>query len=288
MVPKLSTFSIVAADPERGEVGVAVQSKFLAVGAVVSHARAGVGAVAVQAYPNVLHGEMGLDLLSSAGFDPQSTIEYLLKEDQLKDSRQLGIVDVNGHSASFTGKKCFEYAMSATGPCYACQGNILATDKVVPAMADAFKNATGLLPERMIEALIAGQEAGGDARGMESAHLYIVKPGHGYGGNHDRYIDLRVDHHDNPIKKLVKLLSLHRLYFERPDKSDLLVIDSHLEAEIAVMLNKLGKWQDGIEFSEALENYMGWENLEERWAGRDYIDSKVLEYLRKHIEELDF
>jgi len=287
MGAKLSTFSIVAADPETGEVGVAVQSKFLAVGAAVSHARAGVGAVAVQAHPNILHGEMGLDLMSSAGFDPQETIDYLLKDDQGVNSRQLGIVDIHGRSASFTGSDCFQHAMGVTGPCYACQGNILASAEVVPAMAGTFEATPGRLPERMVQALRAGQAEGGDARGVEAAHLYIVKPGGGYGGNHDRYIDLRVDHHDDPIEELWKLLSLHRLYFDRPTQEDLIPIDQELLAEIAELLRQAGHWKEGDDVPGALENYMGWENLEERWVGPDYIDPKVLEHLRAHGTNLE-
>jgi uncharacterized Ntn-hydrolase superfamily protein len=281
MSEKPSTFSIVATDLSSGEVGIAVQSKFLAVGAVVSHARAGVGAIAIQANLNYLHGEMGLELMSSAGFDPQTLIDYLLKEDQLKNTRQLGIVDINGLSASFTGKDCFDYAMSENGSCYACQGNILASERVVPAMAYSFRNSIGQLPERMIEALEAGQNEGGDARGMESAHLLIVKPGGGYGGNHDKFIDLRVDHHDDPINELSYLLSLHRLYFERPDKSDLIFIDDELFKEIASLLRKTGHLEEGDDVQNALEDYMGWENLEERWVGGKHIDPKVLDHLRK-------
>jgi uncharacterized Ntn-hydrolase superfamily protein len=176
------TFSIVAADPEAEEVGVATQSKFLAVGAVVPWARGGVGAVATQSFADATFGPRGLDLLS-AGLGPQAALEWLLAEDARRETRQVGIVEAAGRSASFTGKECFEHAGSATGEAYACQGNILASDEVVPAMAAAFEASTGPLAERMIEALRAGQRAGGDRRGQEAAGLLVAKPGGGYGGN---------------------------------------------------------------------------------------------------------
>ncbi|HEX9410374.1 MAG TPA: DUF1028 domain-containing protein [Actinomycetota bacterium] len=164
-------------------------------GAVVPWARGGVGAVATQSFAEVTFGPRGLGLLE-AGLDPRTTLERLLASDEKRETRQAGIVDASGRAASFTGKECFEHAGSRTGSGHACQGNILASDEVVPAMAAAFEQATGALAERMIEALRAGQRAGGDRRGQEAAALLVVKPGGGYGGNNDRYIDLRVDHHE--------------------------------------------------------------------------------------------
>jgi len=285
MSPKPSTFSIVASDPSAGEIGIAVQSKFLAVGSVVSHARGGIGAVATQANLNFLHGSYGLDLLGSAGFSPEEVIESLLKGDEQRNTRQLGLVDASGRSASFTGPDCFPFAASITGSNYACQGNILASAEVVPAMASAFESSKGFLAGRMIEALRAGQRAGGDRRGMESAHLYIVKPGYGYGKNHDRYIDLRVDHHPKPIEELTKLLELHHLYFERPKKEELIQIGTELEEEIRESLIILGRWTSGEDLMQALADYMSWENLEERWVGQEYIDQKILMYLRDHVHD---
>ncbi len=273
------TFSIVAADPDPNEVGVATQSKFLAVGAVVPWARGGVGAVATQSFADVTLGPRGLELLE-AGLDPQAALDQLLAADEKRETRQAGMVDASGRAASFTGKECFEHAGSRTGNGYACQGNILASDEVVPAMAAAFERATGALADRMIEALRAGQRAGGDRRGQEAAALLVVKPGGGYGGNNDRYIDLRVDHHLEPIEELSRLLSLHRLYFERPREEDLIDADPALEGEIRALLTRLDRLDPGKDLWESLSDYMGWENLEERWAGPGRIDPRVLDYLR--------
>ena len=273
------TFSIVAADLDANEVGVATQSKFLAVGAVVPWARGGVGAVATQSFADVTLGPRGLELLE-AGLDPQAALDQLLAADEKQELRQVGIVDASGRAASFTGKECFEHAGSRIGNGHACQGNILASDEVVPAMAAAFERATGPLADRMIEALRAGQRAGGDRRGQEAAALLVVKPGGGYGGNNDRYIDLRVDHHDEPIEELSRLLSLHRLYFERPHEKDLIDADLALEAEIRALLTRLDRLDPGKDLWESLSDYMGWENLEERWAGPGRIDPRVLDYLR--------
>lgn len=273
------TFSIVAADPDAGEVGVATQSKFLAVGAVVPWARGGLGAVATQSFAEVTFGPRGLDLLA-AGLDPQAALDQLLEADEKRETRQAGIVDASGRAASFTGKECFEVAGSLTGHGYACQGNILASDEVVPAMAAEFQGATGPLAERMVEALRAGQRSGGDRRGQEAAALYVARPGGGYGGNNDRYIDLRVDHHDQPIEELAGLLSLHRLYFGRPREEELIDADEGVEREIQDLLTRLGRLDRGRGLWDSLSDYMGWENLEERWAGPGRIDPRVLDYLR--------
>jgi len=278
------TFSIVAADPGTEEVGVGVQSKFLAVGALVSWARAGVGAVATQAFADVSFGPRGLELLAE-GVEPAAVLERLLEGDEQRESRQVGLVDAIGRSASFTGSECFEHASSVTGEGFACQGNIMATDRVVPAMAEAYRGAAGPLPERIVEALRAAQREGGDRRGQESAVLLVAKPGGGYGGTHDRYIDLRVDHHETPIEELARLLELHRFYFQRPADADLVAADPALEAEIGELLDSLGKRSPGQDLWDALYDYMGWENLEERWAGPGRIDPRVLEYLRRHGRE---
>lgn len=274
------TFSIVAAEPETEEVGVGVQSKFLAVGALVSWARAGVGAVATQALADVSFGPLGLDAMAE-GLTPQEALDRLMAGDEGRESRQVGLVDATGRSASFTGSECFEHASSVTGEGFACQGNIMATDRVVPAMAEAFRGATGPLPERIMEALRAAQREGGDRRGQESAALLVAKPGGGYGGTHDRYIDLRIDNHEAPIEELARLLKLHRFYFQRPAEADLLAADPALEGEIGALLDALGKRSPDQDLWDALFDYMGWENLEERWVGPGRIDPQVLEYLRR-------
>jgi uncharacterized Ntn-hydrolase superfamily protein len=215
------------------------------------------------------------------GLTPQEALDRLMAGDEGRESRQVGLVDATGRSASFTGSECFEHASSVIGEGFACQGNIMATDRVVPAMAEAFRGAAGPLPERMMEALRAAQRQGGDRRGQESAALLVAKPGGGYGGTHDRYIDLRVDHHEAPIEELARLLELHRFYFQRPADADLLAADPALEAEIGELLDSLGKRSPDQDLWDALFDYMGWENLEERWVGPGRIDPQVLEYLRR-------
>lgn len=279
-----STFSIVAADSSTEEIGVAVQSKFLAVGALVPWARAYVGAVATQAFADVTFGQRGLELLAR-GLEPDEVIARLLEGDERRETRQVGVVDAAGRTASFTGAECFEHASSVTGPGFACQGNIMATEKVVPAMADAFASADGSLSERLMDALRAAQREGGDRRGQESAAILVVKPGGGYGGNHDRYIDLRVDDHRAPIEELIRLLGLRRLYFERPSEKDLVTADPALEDELGGLLAEVESLKPGGDLWDALFDYMGWENLEERWAGRGRIDPIVLDHLRRHAKE---
>jgi uncharacterized Ntn-hydrolase superfamily protein len=277
------TFSIVAASPATAEVGVAVQSKFLACAALVSWARGGAGAVATQSFAEVTFGPRGLDLLEQ-GVAPPDVLDRLLDGDDQREQRQVGIVAADGRAASFTGGECFEHAGSVVGDDHACQGNILASDRVVPAMSEAYRAAEGPFPERLVEALRAGQRAGGDRRGQEAAGLYVAKPGGGYGGNHDRYIDLRVDHHPEPIEELARILDLHRLYFERPREEDLVVVTPDLEREIDERLRGLDKRSGERDVWDDLFEYVGWENLEERWVGKGRIDPRVLAYLRDHSE----
>jgi uncharacterized Ntn-hydrolase superfamily protein len=215
--PVVATFSIVAFDPETKELGVAVQSKFLAVGAVVPWAKAGVGAVATQAYANTTFGPKGLEGLAR-GEKPAELLERLLKEDPDREQRQVGVVDAQGRSATFTGKECSAWAGGVTGDHFCCQGNILAGESVVTEMAKAFRESKGELGERLIGALQAGQAAGGDRRGMQSAALLIVREGWGYAGLNDRYRDLRVDDHAAPIQELRRLYLLHREMFSPRNK----------------------------------------------------------------------
>ena len=210
--PPVATFSIVAHDPDTGELGVAVQSKFIAVGAVVPFAKAGVGAVATQAWANTTYGPQGLALLAE-GLPSEKVIQKLVEKDPGKERRQVGIVDAKGRAANFTGTRCMDWAGGITGPNYAAQGNILASEKVVNAMGKAFEQSRGDLGERMIAALAAGQKAGGDSRGRQSAALLIVKERGGYGGHNDRYRDLRVDDHKTPIKELARIYKLHKRVF---------------------------------------------------------------------------
>ena len=208
----VATFSIVAFDPETDALGVAVQSRFLAVGAVVPWARAGAGAVATQAMANFNYGPRGLDLMSR-GNSAQETVEALISSDAEREHRQLGVVDAAGRTATFTGGECFEWAGGITGEHYAAQGNILVGRETVEAMARTFEATAGDLAGRLLAALDAGQAAGGDSRGKQSAALLVVREGGGYGGDNDRVLDLRVDDHPEPIRELIRLRTLHTLYF---------------------------------------------------------------------------
>ncbi len=207
-VPELvATFSIVGFDPDTGDLGIAVQSKFFAVGAVVPWARAGVGAIATQSYANTAFGPDGLDLLAS-GEAAEDALNQLLEGDPGKAQRQLGVVDAQGRAATFTGESCLPWAGGRTGEHYAAQGNILAGPGVVDAMADTFESSSGDLGGRLLAALAAGQAAGGDARGRQSAALVVVREDGGYGGYNDRYVDLRVDDHTAPIRELRRLFHI--------------------------------------------------------------------------------
>jgi len=210
--PLTSTFSIVAADPSKGQVGVAVQSRYFAVGAVVPWARAGVGAVATQSFLYTGYGRAILDALAK-GERPQAAITAALANDPQAKQRQLGVVHVDGEVASYTGPECQDWAGSRTGPNFAVQGNILAGEQVVEEMARAFKGTPGSLPERMMASLEAGQAAGGDRRGQQSAAIIVEELGWSKRGGQgvDRLVDLRVDDHTEPIKELRRLLGLWQI-----------------------------------------------------------------------------
>lgn len=213
--PPVATFSILAVDLETGEIGVAVQSKIVGVGAVVPFARAGVGAVATQAFANVGYGPLGLQALA-AGMGPEEVKDLLIKEDPLQDLRQVGVLSATGKTATFTGRRCNAWAGAMTGANYAIQGNILTGPEVVTEMSRAFEETNGFLAERLIAALHAGQAAGGDSRGKQSAALLIVREGWGYGGINDRFRDIRVDEHEHPIEELERVYQKHRELFPRP------------------------------------------------------------------------
>ncbi|TMC95247.1 MAG: DUF1028 domain-containing protein [Chloroflexi bacterium] len=280
------TFSIVARDPQAGESGIAVQSKFLAVGAVVPWAKAGVGAIATQSWANTSYGPRGLELLAS-GLSVQETLAQLIGEDDGRASRQVGIVGVDGQPATFTGDQCFPWAGGQVGEHYTCQGNILVGEDTVLAMARTFEQTTGRLCDRLVAALAAGQAAVGDSRGQQSAALLVVRQGGGYGGFNDRFIDLRVDDHPQPINELQRILQLHKLYLFSPDPADILVIDHDIARELQQLLTVLGDYQGAISGSydevtrAAFRKFSGRENLEERWFEDARVDRTVLEFLRQ-------
>lgn len=202
----VNTFSIVARDPDKKEWGVAVASRVFSVGAVVSYAKADVGAIATQSQANVTFGPRGLEMLA-AGKSAQETLDALLKTDPLKEVRQVGIIDAEGRTANFTGAKCIPWAGAKSGANYSCQGNLLVGEDVVNKMAEAFEKTKGPLAWKLAAALEAGEEAGGDKRGKQSAGLLVVRDKAGWGGGNDRAIDLRVDDHENPIPELVRILN---------------------------------------------------------------------------------
>jgi uncharacterized Ntn-hydrolase superfamily protein len=287
MIP-IATFSIVAFDPRRGEWGVAVQSKFLAAAALVSWARAGAGAVATQAHANLAYGPDGLEMMGR-GMSAWETIETLTGTDEGRVSRQIGMVDSSGQSYSFTGAECHEWAGHVVGDGFACQGNILIPG-TVEAMARQFeqvRGGPGELADWLVEALAAGQKAGGDKRGRQSAGVLVVRENGGYGGNNDRYLDLRVDDDPRPIEKLRDLVAMHHLHFGEVDPDDLIPL-AGVAAELQKLLRRTGYYdgpQNGV-FDEptrrALRALVGVENLEERWDGQgDMIDQGVVEYLRR-------
>lgn len=285
--PLIATFSIVAFDPSTGDLGVAVTSKFPAVGNGVPWAKAGVGAVATQAAANLAFGEDGLALMSR-GLSAEQALKKVTDADTGREERQAGMVDAKGDAATFTGKNCFSWAGGKTGKHYAAQGNILTGPETVEAMARAYEASTGELPDRLVTALEAGQAAGGDRRGRESAALLVVRKGAGYGGKGDRWVDLRVDDHPDPVKELRRLLGVHHLYFGRTDRSKVHKIDEPLARELQRVLSRRGFYKGEINGKydgptrKALEDYMGWENLEERIQKDDTLDDVVLQYIRTH------
>lgn len=282
----LSTFSIVAFDPDNGDLGVAVQSKFLAVGSVVPWAAAGVGAIATQAHANISFGPIGLGMLEE-DLGAIETIEQLLEEDDNRLVRQLGVVDADGTAAAYTGTACLDWAGHLTGAGYACQGNLLTGEAVVHAMADTFEAMDAPLAQRLLAAIAAGQDAGGDRRGQQSAALLVVREGGGYGGTSDRLVDLRVDDHNQPIVELQRLFQLHQLYFGATDPATLLKISGPLASEVQQMLNTLGFYNGALTgvcdeaTCAALERWHGVENFEARFWRDRVIDPEALAFLRE-------
>ena len=275
------TFSIVACDLEEGAWGVAVASKFPAVGAVVPWAQAGVGAVATQSFANTSFGPRGLALMAT-GLSAQETLDRLLEDDPDQELRQVGLVDAKGGSATFSGNGCFAWAGGLAGTGYAIQGNILANAKVVPAMENAFLDTKGNLPTRLHAALLAGDRAGGDKRGRQSAAIYVAKPKAGYGGYLDRWLDYRVDDHEDPVPRLAELLEMHELYFGKSPETERVEIKGSVLDQITQMLIDAGYLKNGRNFAEAFNEFIGNENFEERASAEaNWIDGPVLKYLTR-------
>ena len=272
------TFSIVARGADGKSFGVAVASKFLAVGAAVPAAEAGIGAIATQAYANLAYRADGLAQLRH-GRRAQLTLDSLVATDDKRESRQVGVVDAAGAAATFTGSECNPWAGGVTGDGYAIQGNILVGPEVVEAMEQAWLGSgpDEPLARRLLAGLTAGDHAGGDSRGRQSAALLVVTPEGGYGGGSDVLVDLRVDDHVAPVAELARLLDLHDLYFAKPDPDTLLDLEGDMAAEVRTLLAKRGFADDDL--GAALAAWAGIENYEERLvAGK--IDPLVLAKLR--------
>ena len=271
------TFSIVARSTDGETWGVAVASKFLAVGAVVPAAVAGVGAVATQADANVAYKGQALAHMDE-GATASVALQRLLEEDEGRDSRQVGIVDSEGHAVSHTGHACLDWAGSVTGPDdtgYAIQGNVLAGEFVVAAMQDAFEasDADEPLARRLLAALAAGDDAGGDKRGRQSAALLVVREGAGYAGGDDIAVDLRVDDHPDPVTELARLLDLNDLYLTASTEAERVAITPELDEEIQHLVHERG--------FDDLQSWAGTENYEMRVdPGGEWIDERILEILR--------
>jgi uncharacterized Ntn-hydrolase superfamily protein len=274
----VATYSIVACDLDAGQWGVAVQSKFLAVGSVVPWAEPHVGAIATQSYANPRYGPDGLALLREGG-SAAEVVEALTAADEGRAERQVGVVDGHGHAATFTGDACHDWAGGRTGDGYAAQGNILVSEETVDALAMTFEQNGHLsLAERLLECLAAAQAAGGDRRGQQSASLLVVEKDAGYANLSDLVVDLRVDDHEHPIIELRRLYGLHHELFGVTPPEDWVVVDGSLAAELRDRLARLGYHG---ELGSAFNDWAGTENLEERVDGVERIDPVVLGALRK-------
>jgi uncharacterized Ntn-hydrolase superfamily protein len=280
-----STFSVVARDPSNGDFGIIVQSKFPAVGSVVPWAKAEVGAIATQAWANVSYGPRGLDLLI-AGKTASETLKILLKDDSGAQHRQVSIVDQDGHVVAHTGKECMNWAGHYVGDGFACQGNILAGKDVVSNMATAYEKTEGDLIDKLFAALNAGQNAGGDRRGMQSAAILVVRKEGGYEGGNDRYVDVRVDEHPTPIKELERIFKIYDMtLLSREDPSNLRRIEGDLSVRIQQTLVFLG-YLDTVstdafpdKAKTALSEWTNTNNFENKACDDGTIWQSVVDYL---------
>lgn len=284
------TFSIVAADVEAGDWGIAVASKFPAVGSVVPWARAGVGAVATQAWANTSFGPRGLELMAS-GLSAEETIRSLSAEDDGREKRQVGMVDLTGAPATFTGADCIHWAGGRTGEGYACQGNILVGPQVVEAVARGFEEAGGDLVDRLAAALVAGDRAGGDRRGRQSAALLVVRQGGGYEGYTDRYVDVRVDDHPRAVDELMRVFEIYdRELLVRKD--EILDLTPELVMDLQRRLGALGAYTGDAsgaydeDTRRALTEFAGESNLEGRLREDDRVSETLVRELRDITPEV--
>jgi len=300
-----STFSIVGIDPENGDVGVAVQSKFPNVRPVVPWAEAGVGGIATQSFVNVSYGPKGLALLRN-GATAEEALRILIANDTARDTRQVGIVDAKGNSASWTGRECFDWAggiagktsggkgILIAGKTFAAQGNILVGKETFEALAKTFQSTQGTLADKLLAALVAAGKAGGDRRGEQSAALLVKRKGAGYDGTTDDLIDISIYDHPKPLQELERLYKLHKLYFFRTDPKNLTKIDAALCRELQTILGteayKGFKFYSGpvngffdAQTKKALQDFMGWENYDVRIRDDGQIDREVMEDIRRNF-----
>ncbi len=284
--PTLSTFSIVAYDAERKSWGVAVQSKFISVGAVVPWGEANVGALATQAHANVRYGPEGLALLRKGVSGPE-VVRKLIEADGGRDHRQLGVVDARGRAAAHTGSKCLEWAGHEVGEGFTCQGNILFASAVVHGMARAFEATPGDLPERLFAALSAGQREGGDRRGMQSAAMLIVREHGGYDDGNDRWVDIRVDDHPSPIEEMRRVFELYDLtMLTREDPATLVTVTPEVAGVVQHHLSVLGyyhgrlnsKWDEPTQ--SAYDKFLNESNFESKARADQKIWPSVLNFLQ--------
>jgi len=284
------TFSIVAFDPANGDLGVAVASKFPAVGAVVPFARAGVGAVATQSWANTDYGPDGLGLMGG-GLPAAAALDAVLEPDGDREERQAGFVDASGGAATFTGANCMDWAGGRTGDGFAAQGNILAGEQVVAGLAEAFMRTEGDLCDRLLAALLAGDAAGGDRRGKQSAALVVVRAAGGYEGRNDRYIDLRIDDHPEAPQELARLFTVwDDTMLIRHDEP--IVATPDVVADLQRRLAAVGAYHDeptgelDIATREALGDWAGRYNLEGRLRDDDLVSTHLLMELKDVTPEI--
>ncbi len=295
---EVSTFSIVGYDSLTGDLGIAVQSKFPNVRPIVPWAEANVGAIATQSLANTSYGPKGLALLKN-GASAEEALRILISNDSLRDERQVGIVDANGNSATWTGRNCFDWAGGSagenfgargtivSGKGFAAQGNILTGKHVIDTMVNVYKRTAGSLADKLISALVAGGKAGGDRRGEQSAAILVVRKGAGYGGELDNYIDISVYDHPRPLDELQRLYELHKLYFFKSDPKNLIKIDDKICRELQQIMKDRGFYDGEINgiFDEnvkrKLKEFMWWENYDERVRDDDQIDIEVLNDIKK-------
>ena len=274
----VATYSLAACDLEARQWGVATQSKFLGVGSVVPWAEPQVGAIATQAWANPRYGPDGLALLRE-GLSAERVVERLTSADEGRDHRQLGVVDGNGGSATYSGAECMDWAGGRTGPCYAAQGNILVSADTVDAIAETFEATSGRpLAERLLDCMDAAQAAGGDRRGQQSSALLVVERDGGYAGLSDSVVDLRVDEHELPLEELRRIYAMHQAIFGETPREEWLEVDDALGQELRERLGRLG--YDG-DLAETFFAWAGKENLEERVDGVERVDPVVIEELRR-------